>query len=246
LWNQQQLLLVLKFELGKMNQILLENASIKVLLIDSYQMCLAGTIEVLHSDYPDVRVFTSQTSEHVLEQVSRIQPDLMVIDIFLPETIGSMAQTYIGIQLLRSVMEKYPKLNIVVQSAHVKALVQIKSEIEAYKGGFTVADKSLSSHEMLKRVKWALQGLINIRNITGMYGQLEVKPEWQKLLNLAFNEGLQDRAIAKRVRVSERMVRHYWDKLQIALGINSEELKTQGKNIRVITQIRAREAGLID
>ncbi|PLZ51862.1 response regulator, partial [Fischerella thermalis WC441] len=57
---------------------------------------------------------------------------------------------------------------------------------------------------------------------------------------------LQDKAIAENIRVSERMVRHYWDKLQEALGIDCHELKNQGKNIRIITQIRAREAGLID
>jgi DNA-binding NarL/FixJ family response regulator len=237
---------VLKFELGKMTQVLAEKASIQVLLIDSHEMCLGGTIEVLHSQYPDARIFTSQTGANVLYQVSIFQPDLLVIDISLPQESGVMARTNTGMQLLRSLMYKYPKLNIVVQSAHTKALVQIKSEIEAHQGGFTVADKSLSSHEMLQRVNWALQGLTHTRDIQGIYSQLEVKPEWQKLLNLAFNEGLQDKAIAKRVSVSERMVRHYWDKLQIALGIDSEELKNQGKNIRVITQIRAREAGLID
>ncbi|MFH7028827.1 MAG: hypothetical protein ACHBN1_26400 [Heteroscytonema crispum UTEX LB 1556] len=42
------------------------------------------------------------------------------------------------------------------------------------------------------------------------------------------------------------MVRHYWDRVQEALGIDCEELKNQGKNLRIVTQIRAREAGLID
>ncbi len=66
------------------------------------------------------------------------------------------------------------------------------------------------------------------------------------LLTLAYQEGLQDKAIAQHISVSERMVRHYWLHLQEALGIDSEELKNQGKNLRIITRIRAREIGLID
>jgi hypothetical protein len=38
------------------------------------------------------------------------------------------------------------------------------------------------------------------------------------------------------------MVRHYWNKVQDALGVYPDE----GKNIRIQTQIRAREEGLID
>jgi DNA-binding NarL/FixJ family response regulator len=66
------------------------------------------------------------------------------------------------------------------------------------------------------------------------------------LLNLAFQEGLQDKVIAQHIFVSERMVRHYWDRLQTALGMDGDELRRQGKNLRIITQIRAREVGLID
>ena len=42
------------------------------------------------------------------------------------------------------------------------------------------------------------------------------------------------------------MVRHYWEKVQDALGLDCDELKNQGKNLRIVTQIRAREVGLID
>ncbi len=75
-----------------------------------------------------------------------------------------------------------------------------------------------------------------------MQAGLEVKPEWLTLLTLAFGEGLQDKAIAQRMRVSERTVRHYWTKVQDALEIYPEE----GKNIRIQTEMRSREEGLID
>ncbi|WP_193195693.1 response regulator transcription factor [Nostoc sp. MG11] len=229
-----------------MSQNLPEKASLKFFLIDCHEICLNGTIEVLRSQYPDAKILTAQTAESTINQVSVLQPDLVVIDIYIPDKPGKIVSTNIGMQLLTNLMENYSNLNIVVQSAHIRTLVRMKPEIDAHKGGFTVADKSLSSQKMLARVKWALQGLTHTKDIKDIYSELEVKPEWRMLLTLAFQEGLQDKAIAQRISVSERMVRHYWDKLQNALGIDGEELKNQGKNLRIITQIRAREAGLID
>ena len=124
----------------------------------------------------------------------------------------------------------------------MKTLVRIRPYIDNHKGGFTVADKSLSTQEMLTRVDWALQGLTHTKDIKGIHSGLEVKPEWLKVLNLAFEEGLQDKVIAQNMCISERMVRHYWSKLQDALNIYPEE----GKNIRIQSEMRARAEGLID
>jgi DNA-binding NarL/FixJ family response regulator len=230
---------------------------LKILVIDDHESVVEGTISVLRRHYPEAEISTAQTAETVRqmlqisrtgqqttspEQVASLQPNLVVMDISIPEESGVMARSETGIQLLRSLMEKYPTLNIVVQSAHVKTLVRIRPEIDAHKGGFTVADKSLSSQEMLMRVDWALQELTHTKDIKGMHIGLEVKPEWLQVLTLAFEEGLQDKAIAERISVTERMVRHYWNKLQDALDVYPEE----GKNIRIQTEKRAREEGLID
>ncbi|MFN9399152.1 MAG: DNA-binding response regulator, partial [Dolichospermum sp.] len=152
------------------------------------------------------------------------------------------ARVDIGIQFLKVLMENYSHLNLVVQSAHVKTLVRIRPYIDNHQGGFTVADKSLSTAEMLTRVDWSLQGLTHTKDIKGIHSGLEIKPEWLQVLNLAFEQGLQDKVIAKNMCISERMVRHYWSKLQDALNIYPEE----GKNIRIQTEIKARAEGLID
>lgn len=214
----------------------------KILAIDDHELVLGGTIGVLQRQYADAEMLTAQNARDALEQVARVQPDLVVMDLSIPENPGAIARTDTGIQLLRTLMQNYPTLNLVVQSAHIKTLVRIRPEIDAHKGGFTVADKSLPSQEMLTRVNWALQGLTHTKDIKGMQAGLEVKPEWFAVLTLAFGEGLQDKAIAERMCVSERMVRHYWTKLQDVLGIYPEE----GKNIRIQTEMRAREEGLID
>ncbi len=214
----------------------------KLLVIDDHESVLGGTIDVLRKQYPDAELNTALTGKNALNQLTSSQPDLVVMDLSIPDSLGVPARPNTGLQLLRNLMKDYPNLNLVVQSAHVRTLVRVRPDIDAHKGGFTVADKSLTSKEMLTRVDWALQGLTHTKDIKGIHSGLEVKPEWLQVLTLAFQEGLQDKAIAERMSVSERMVRHYWSKLQDALEVYPEE----GKNIRIQTQMRAREEGLID
>lgn len=214
----------------------------KILVIDDHELVLAGTLDVLRREYPEAELLTAQTAHSAQNQLQSFQPDLVVMDLSIPEKPGEPAHTDTGIQLLRSLMKDYPTLNLVVQSTYVRALIRIKPNIDAHKGGFTVADKSLSRKEMLIRVNWALQGLTHTKDIKGMKTGLELKPEWLTVLTLAFQEGLQDKTIAERICVSERMVRHYWTKVQDALDVYPEE----GKNIRIQTEMRAREEGLID
>ncbi len=218
----------------------------KFFVVDSQQLWLNETVQILRSQYPQAEVITATNTIDFLNQLSTYQPDLVVIDISIAEKPGEIPSVNTGIQLLKKIMLNYPQLNIVVQSAHIKKLVRIKPEIDARIGGFTVADKSFSTAEFLRRVEWSLQGLVNTKDIPYINSASQVKPEWLRLLDLAFGEGLQDRIIAREFFVSERMVRHYWLGLQEALDIDCDELKNQGKNLRIVTQIRAREVGLID
>ncbi|MDX2230577.1 MAG: response regulator transcription factor [Leptolyngbyaceae cyanobacterium bins.349] len=213
----------------------------RILIVDDHEAILNATIATLKQQYPDAEIYTAQTAQIAIEQVKLTQPDLMVVDLSMPDTVGDAARIEHGIQLLKTLMEQYPTLNIVVQSAHVRSLVRLKPMINQHEGGFTIVDKSLPMKEMLTKAEWALQGLIYTPK--EMRSGLELKPEWMDVLQLAFREGLQDKAIAERMKVAERTVRHYWTKIQDALAVYPDEGK---KNVRIQTEIRAREEGLID
>ncbi|MBV6624730.1 MAG: response regulator transcription factor [Rivularia sp. (in: Bacteria)] len=217
-----------------------------ILLIDSYEIFLNATLEILSSFYPDAQIYTATTVEKALHQIAIVKPDLVITDIYVARDIGETIKINSGIQLIKELLKKCPDSNILVQSTFINSLVRIKAEIDRHPSGFVVADKCLSIQETLNRVKWTLHGWTHTKDIKAINAGLELKPEWLRLLNLAFEEGLQDKAIAAHICVSERMVRHYWFKLQEVLNINVDELKHQGKNLRVITHIRAREEGLID
>jgi DNA-binding NarL/FixJ family response regulator len=218
----------------------IESKKQRILVVDDHESVLSGTVNSLRQQYPEAELLTAQTAKVAQQQVEAAHPELVVMDLSIPESVGETARTETGIQLLRTLMQKYPTLNIVVQSAYAKSLVRLKLAINAHEGGFTIADKSLPLKEMLIKVDWALQGLVYTPK--EMRAGLELKPEWIEVLKLAFEQGLQDKAIAEHMNVSERTVRHYWTQVQDALSVYPEA----GKNIRIQTEMRAREEGLID
>jgi DNA-binding NarL/FixJ family response regulator len=223
-----------------MSRDLPEQETLKILVVDDHELILSGTIELLRQHYPQAKILTAKTTRDALQQVEASQPDLVIMDLSVPETPGETAETNAGIQLLGLLMKHYPNLNLVVQSSYVKALVRIKPDIDIHEGGFTVADKGLSSQALLSRIDLALKGVTHTKDLKIPPG--EVKPEWLEVLNLAFEEGLEDKVIADRMGVSPRTVRHYWTKVQDVLGVYLEE----GKSLRIQTEKRAREEGFID
>ena len=210
------------------------------LVVDDHTLVLDGTLGILKQAYPEADIVTAKTAQEALKQMAQTHPDLVMVDLVMPDAIGETAQAKSGLQLLKTLMEHYPKLNLVVQSAQVRTLVWLKPTIDNHLGGFTVVDKSQPVRDLLTMVDWALRERTytppEIRN------GLQLKPAWMKVLQLAFQESLQDIAIAKRMNVSERTVQYYWTKIRDVLEVYPED----DKNLRIQTEARAREAGLLD
>jgi DNA-binding NarL/FixJ family response regulator len=217
---------------------LFTNMPLKILIVDDHRLLLNGTIALVRERFPQAQIAAAQTVQEAIAQTSN-DLNLAIVDLSIPDNVAHPAHIEHGLGLLKQLMQLYPTLNLMVQSSNVKALIRLMPEIDAHQGGFTIADKSLSVEELLTRIDWTMQGLTHTKDLQT---DLEVKPEWLEVLRLAFEEGLQDKAIAQAMYKSERMIRHYWSKIQDALEIYPEE----GKNVRALTQIRAREAGLID
>ncbi|MEB3118305.1 MAG: response regulator transcription factor [Limnothrix sp.] len=211
----------------------------QILIIDDHVLLLKGTVEIVCDRFPEATIYTAQTAQSALEQMARSVPDLAIADLSIPARPGDDPLIETGLSLLRQFMQTYPDLNLTIQSSNLKALVRLLPDLDQHHGGLTLVDKSSSIDLLLTRIEWALQGLTHTKDLQT---DLEVKPEWLEVLQLAFQEGLQDKAIAETMCKSERMIRHYWSKIQDALAVYPEP----GKNMRSVTQIRAREAGLID
>lgn len=210
------------------------------LVVDDFDMVVEGVTNTLKQVYPDAEIVSCGTAEAVREELKRYSPDLIMVDLSIPESSATESQLDTGIQLLKELLETYPETNFVVQSAHVQTLVRIKPSIDSHQGGLTIVDKRLPKHEMLQKVDWSLQGIVytppEIRKV------LEVRPEWIEVLQLAFEEHMQDKAIAEKMKVADKTVRNYWTRVQDVLGVYPEE----GVNLRIRTGAYAREKGLVN
>ena len=211
-----------------------------VLIVEDHQSVQENLVNRLQQQYPEAKLATACTAEQALQKLTEQLPDVMMMDLAVPAQIGDEPEQDHGIQLLRTILENYPELNIVVWSSKVETLVRIKPLIDSHQGGFSVAPKALPMDTILMRVNLSLQKATYVHH--ELRSSLEVKPEWLDMLQLAFQQGLQDKAIAERMNIAERTVRHYWKKVQDVLGVYPEE----GINMRIQTGIRAREEGLID
>jgi DNA-binding NarL/FixJ family response regulator len=221
-----------------MNQDSPEQKKQKILVVDDHELMLGGTLNVLKQRFPVAEICTAKTAEEVSKQLQNFEPDLVILDLQIPEKTGTRAQIETGIQLLEKLLKQYPTLNLMVQSANVKHLVRLKQDIDNHEGGFTITDKAIAEAEMLTRADWAMQGLTHTKDLKL---RIEIKPDWLKVLELAA-EGLTDKAIANKIHMSERTVRIYWTKVQDALDVYPDE----GISLRVLTLKRAREEGLIN
>lgn len=210
------------------------------LVIDDHDSVLEGTCSVLQGQYPEAKILSATTAAEVEPLIQESKPALVIMDLSIPAKQGDKPSVDNGLQLLQAVLTAYPRLNLVIQSAHAKSIIRLKPIIESHQAGFTIADKSLSSKEMLIKVDWSLKGLLYTP--PEMRTGLEIKPEWLTLLELAFVEGITDKAIAQKMNVSERTVRHYWTRTQDALEVYPNE----GSNIRIKTYNKARHYGLIE
>lgn len=211
------------------------------LLIEDHEVIVRGVVDTLQETYPDVKIVIAKTAQEAQSHLERQLPDVIISDLSIPESsLDDLPLPDTGIQLLRKLLAQYPTSNFVVQTAHVKTLIRIKPSIDAHQGGFVVADKRLNLPEIIRRIDWSLQGLIYTP--PEMRAAIEIKPIWFEILKLAFQEGLQDKAIAQSLNITERMVSHHWAKIKDALEVYPED----GKNPRFQTALKAKKEGLID
>ncbi len=104
---------------------------------------------------------------------------------------------------------------------------------------FAIAGKELPTADIERSVKIAIAG--GIHTPKEMKLRLELKPEWLLVLQLASEEALTDKGIAKKINVCEKTVRNYWNHIYNALQIYDDA----DQNIRVQSINMARKRGVL-
>ena len=209
------------------------------LVIDDHEAILRGTVPALQTAYPVAEVLTAQDIQTAQRQMGLLPPALIVLDLSLPAKPHAPASSEVGLHFLKTLIESKLAPNILVLSTNIQPLIQLKPMINAYEGGFSAMDKAMPIREMLRLVDFALRGSIYLP--PQIRSRTEFDAKWLEVLTLKFQEGLTDKAIAYRMRVSDRTIRNYWIRLQDALDVFDEP----GKELRIQIEMAARKLGLI-
>ncbi len=124
----------------------------KILIIDDHEAVIGNTMDAIASIYPNADLQFAKNAGEAKEKLHSFTYDLVISDLSISEKPGEPTKPEVGINLLRSIMDNYPTLNIVVQSADARALIRLRPNIYEHEGGFTVVDKGESLQKMLTKV----------------------------------------------------------------------------------------------
>ena len=215
-----------------------------ILVIDDHEAILAGLLPALEKQFPKAVIHQAKTSQDA-ERIINHRDELMLIiaDLSLPISAGDNASADVGFKLVESLLSHPDSPNILVLSTNLRPLIRLKTKINTYGGGFATADKSQSIPEIMQMAELSIRGTIcwsKLLRQTGMAKELD--RQWLEVVKLKFQEGLNDKAIAQRMHVSDRTVRNYWLRLQDSLGIPDDP----SYDVRVQIMLKLKELGVLD
>lgn len=195
--------------------------SIRVMIVDDHPVVRQGLSTFLNGFDDFELVAEAINGKEALRLVPDVKPDVILMDMFLPDTTG--------IQLTKAIREQYPTIQIVILTSS-KDDAQVQSALQA--GAIGYMHKNVSVHDMVNIIRLASDGkpaltpeatqsLINLSlqpdNPAPQYNLTEREQTILKLLV----DGLTNQEIADKIFVSRSTVKNYVSTILSKLGVQS-------------------------
>ena len=190
-----------------------------MVVVDDHALLRDGTRRILEA-HPDLQVVGEAASGEVaLALVNQLHPDVVLMDISLPEMNG--------IEVARRLTQDHPDVRVLMVSAYDED-VYIRSALEAGAAGYL--SKTAPGDELVQAVR-AVAGGTNVLQ-SGLMARLLISSrrpergvadlterELEVLSLLA--EGLHNRELAARMNIGTRTVDRLCDNIYAKLGVSS-------------------------
>ena len=72
----------------------------QIVLIDDHEAILNGIIPILRAHYPQAKVSSAKTCEAGWKLIEQLSPDLILVDLSIPEKPGEKAQPSTGLDFI--------------------------------------------------------------------------------------------------------------------------------------------------
>ena len=187
--------------------------AIKVLLVDDHKLMLEGIRRVL-DEVDDMEVVGEASSgAQVLPLVGRTSPDLVLLDLRIPDMSG--------LACLEAIRERSPKIKVVVLSAfsdpeHIHAAFQ--------RGATSYIVKSVNPIDLPSAIRQAWEATV-FQGITVVTGAEDTEKDkiglTERELSIlkALARGLSNSAISKEFWVTEQTVKFHVSNIYRKLGV---------------------------
>ena len=192
---------------------------IRVVVVDDHALLRDGTRQILEA-HPDMQVVGEASSGEVaLALVNQLHPDVVLMDIALPEMNG--------IAVTRALTRDHPDVRVLMVSAYDED-EYIRSALEAGASGYL--SKTAPGDELVQAVRAVAGGTSVLQS--GLMARLFNPPhqpaqgaadlserELEALSLLA--QGLRNKEIAARMNIGTRTVDRICDNIYAKLGVSS-------------------------
>ncbi|MFN2544869.1 MAG: response regulator [Actinomycetota bacterium] len=211
---------------------------IGLFVVDDHEMVRRG-LRDLAAEEPDIEVVGEwPRAQGAVEEIDRVQPDLALLDLRLPD--GD------GVELCREIRSRIPSVRCLMFTAHADDEALLRS-IMAGAGGYLL--KQGSSDDLVEGIRTIAAGgsLIDPAAAESMVGALLQSPETgqplsaqqERVLELIV-EGLTNREIAERLGLAEKTVKNYVSAVLDKLDVRS---RTQAAVYGAKRRLQAPPAG---
>lgn len=197
---------------------------IRLLIIDDHEMVREGLKAILVSE-PDFSIVgDAANAAQALELIERLQPDIALLDIRLPDASG--------IEVCRTVTERFPKTAIIILTTFTDDEL-VAQCIQAGARGYIVKDIERFDLKRSIRAVARGEGAIDPKAAATLLAQLRQTPpakhepslealSSQQLVILRLvAQGLSSREIATQLYLSENTIKGYVQEILHRLGVKN-------------------------
>jgi two-component system nitrate/nitrite response regulator NarL len=192
--------------------------TIKLMLADDHALVQEGLASILQLD-PELEVIaTASDGQQALDQLADCEPDILVMDIRMPNIHG--------IDATRLVTQQYPKVKVLILSMHENNNYIINA-LKAGARGYLL--KTSSTNELISAIKTVYNGqrYVSQELSFNLLDDLAPEPRPTEISNrerqvlVCIAQGLMNKEIANQLHISVRTVEVHRLNLKKKLRINN-------------------------
>lgn len=199
-------------------------ARLELLIVDDHPLFVEGFAAMLRQSRPDWRLTTAASGDEALRLLAGVQPDLVIIDIVLPDRDG--------FELLDELSARWPRLRAMLVSGRDRVAMRQRARASLARG---FVSKTTPAPAFIAHLEAVLEGGRAFEDVGPSDAVPALTNRQAEILDL-LAQGHGNKEIRYRLGIAERTVRAHLTELFNLLGVHG----------RMPAVIRARELGLIE